>query len=50
MVLTIVLIFRINGFLDFAHRQVFQITRKHNFSENGSVSVYCGEADPYSIQ
>jgi hypothetical protein len=31
---------RITGFLDSVHRPVFQITRKHDVSETGSVSVF----------
>jgi hypothetical protein len=34
---------RITGFLDLAHRLKFYITRKHNVSEAGSVSVFRGE-------
>jgi hypothetical protein len=31
------------GFLDFSHRSVFQIKRKHNAAETGSVSVLGSE-------
>jgi hypothetical protein len=37
-----------NHWVDFVHRPEFRITRQHNVSENGSVSVFrWGEGDTY---
>jgi hypothetical protein len=39
----------ITGFVDFVHRPEFEITRKHSFSETGSVSIFkWREGDKYS--
>jgi hypothetical protein len=41
---------RINGFVGFVHQQGFCITRKHNVSETGSVSIFrWREGDAYSV-
>jgi hypothetical protein len=41
---------RITGFLDFVHRPEFFITRKHNVTETGSVSILRrGKIDTYSV-
>jgi hypothetical protein len=44
------LILRITGFVDFVHSPEFQITRKHNVSETGYVTVFrLGEGDTCSV-